>query len=212
MKQLEEKERAAAEVIRTAYRIFEGRLCLTTSFQKGGIVLLDIMRRVAEVRVPVILIDTRFLFDETLKFAAKVAAKYGVMLIREAGPKPLGGEPWRDPVACCARQKVETFRKAVAPYHAWMTAIRRDQTKKRAGAQELVFTTDGKLRIAPLLSWTAADIDAQTKRHQLPTHPLYSKGYASFGCWPCTTPILEGESDRAGRWRGCDREECGIHD
>lgn len=210
MSQLEKKEQAAIRTILAVHNIFASRLCVTTSFQKSGIVLLDLIFRRARVKIPVVTVDTRFLFDETKAFASDLVKRWGFMLIVEQAPKAAKESPYTD--ACCMRQKVEPFRKALKPYSAWLTAIRKDQTTKRANLEQLTLTSDGKVKVAPLLDWTAEDIDEQTKSRKLPVHPLYEKGYASIGCWPCTTPILEGEDDRAGRWRGCGKEECGIHE
>lgn len=119
--------------------------------------------------------------------------------------------PQQDPDLCCYIRKVQPMQVAMDKLDAWITGIRRDQTANRAQSQILEYKRDGLLRIAPLLNWTNADIENYILEYGLPRHPLPLKQYPSVGCKPCTRPIRPGESDRAGRWSGKGKTECGLH-
>jgi phosphoadenosine phosphosulfate reductase len=116
----------------------------------------------------------------------------------------------RDTDACCEIRKVAPLDRALRRWPVSITGRKRFQAATRAALE--VFEWDGdRLRVNPLAHWSAADLRAYMDAHDLPRHPLVAKGFKSIGCWPCTTPVAEGEDDRAGRWRGSDKLECGIH-
>lgn len=102
------------------------------------------------------------------------------------------------------------MQKALKDLKAWVTGIRRDQTPTRAQASILEWQ-DGLLKINPLLNWTKTDVDAYIRTYHLPSHPLTEKGYRSIGCAPCTQPVVAGQAERAGRWAGRGKTECGLH-
>jgi phosphoadenosine phosphosulfate reductase len=103
------------------------------------------------------------------------------------------------------------MQKALKDMKAWISGIRRDQTSVRAQAKILELQDDGLLKINPLLNWTKADIQSYSKEHRLPAHPLLQRGYGSIGCAPCTVAIGLNDDERAGRWSGREKVECGLH-
>ena len=94
---------------------------------------------------------------------------------------------------------------------AWITGIRKDQTNTRGNISFVQIDDMGLYKICPLADWTQKDIFRYIDVHKLPTHPLFAQGYMSIGCEPCTRPIFKDEDERAGRWAGQDKTECGIH-
>ena len=125
----------------------------------------------------------------------------------------LGDKLWeRHPDRCCELRKVAPLRAALARYDAWITAIRRDQTRDRAHA--LVVEEDrkfGLVKVNPLARWSSRAVWAYIREHDVPHNRLYEQGYARIGCWPCTPLVAPGEEPRAGRWRGQPKTECGLH-
>jgi phosphoadenosine phosphosulfate reductase len=119
--------------------------------------------------------------------------------------------PNNDPNLCCFLNKVQPMQKAMHGLKAWISGIRRDQTQERAHAQIIEVQKDGLVKINPLLNWTRQEVQAYIAEHQLPNHPLLEKGYRSIGCAPCTQPVQEGQDERAGRWAGKGKTECGLH-
>jgi len=119
--------------------------------------------------------------------------------------------PLDDPDLCCFIHKVQPMQRALKDMQAWISGIRRDQTPVRAQAQILELQEDGLLKINPLLNWTKEDVQRYAKEHRLPAHPLFQRGYRSIGCSPCTVAIGLNEDERAGRWAGRGKIECGLH-
>jgi phosphoadenosine phosphosulfate reductase len=119
--------------------------------------------------------------------------------------------PVADPNLCCFIHKVQPMQKALQDMKAWISGIRRDQTAVRAQARILELQGDGLLKINPLLNWTKEDIQKYAKEHRLPAHPLFQRGYRSIGCAPCTIAIGLNDDERAGRWSGNGKTECGLH-
>lgn len=123
---------------------------------------------------------------------------------------PFGALSMTDKDRCCFIRKVEPMARAVAPYRAWMTGRKQFQASTRESLP--VFESVGsRIRINPLARLQAADLKAYAEKHDLPPHPLIAQGYRSIGCMPCTRPVSEGEDQRAGRWAGSEKTECGIH-
>ena len=119
--------------------------------------------------------------------------------------------PLEDPNLCCYLHKVQPMQKALKDFKVWISGIRRDQTSVRAHAKILELQEDGLLKINPLLNWTKADVNRYMEENNLPSHPLYRKGYRSVGCAPCTIAIGVRDDERAGRWVGQGKVECGLH-
>ena len=207
----------ADAVLRWAVSAFAPeRLALVSAFGPGSIVLIDLLSRIG-ARVPVVFVDTLHHFPETLELAERVRERYDLELrvyrpaaSREDFEALHGPRLWeRDLERYQEVAKVEPFRRATAELDAWITGRRRDQsrTRERLHAVE----RDERVRVNPLASWTLADVWRSVLEHELPYNPLHDRGYASIGDEPLTTPIRPGEEERAGRWRGGDRTECGIH-
>ena len=208
--------RSPEEILAAVAPRFPGRIALACSFGAEDCVLLDLIGR-ARLPVDVFTLDTGFLFAETYALWARLEERYGLRIRAAKADLPpfdrSGPPPWeRDPDACCAARKVEPLRAALAALGAWVTGIRRDQTPDRANAQVVEWDPRfGLVKVNPLAAWTAADVAAHLARFEVPTNPLHAKGYLSIGCAPCTTPVNPGEDPRAGRWRGREKTECGLH-
>ena len=201
-------------LVEWAITAFPGRTVLTASFNTGGLVLAHLMSRL-DPRVPVIFLDTGLHFAETYAFKDEVAARYGLNLV-ELRPHTDPGPLYQtDPDRCCAIRKVEPLRRAMAGFDAWISALRRDQAQTRSAVDVLEYheADDGRpvVKVFPLAHWSREDVWRYIRAHELPTHPLLEQGYTSIGCWPCTRPTRPGEPERAGRWSGWGKTECGLH-
>ncbi|MDQ2093409.1 phosphoadenylyl-sulfate reductase [Rhodalgimonas zhirmunskyi] len=204
----------AQSVLAVALDRFEGRVALVSSFGAEAAVLLH-MLSVIDRTVPVLLLDTQLLFPETLAYQQELSARFGLSDVRRIKPDestdPDRTLHQRDSAACCHLRKTVPLERALGGFDAVLTGRKRFQTKERAGMRSFETGPDGRVRINPLANWNAEQIAAYAKAHDLPQHPLVARGFASIGCAPCTSPVREGEDPRAGRWRGEEREECGIH-
>jgi phosphoadenosine phosphosulfate reductase len=188
--------------------------CITSSFQAECVVLTHMLR---EVRpdIPVLFLDTFHHFAQTLAYRDELSARWGLNLINLRAQTPSVGL-WQaeSTEACCKRHKVEPLFSALEGYDTWFTALRRDQSASRANLkeEEPFKLPSGKMiaRVAPIAGWTAKDVWAYAKRHEIPLLPLYELGYTSIGCEPCTSVPFDPENPRSGRWQG-QKLECGIH-
>jgi phosphoadenosine phosphosulfate reductase len=197
---------------------FGDALLFTSSFGAGSGVLLHMWSRVAP-RLPVVFLDTGFLFDETLAYRDDLARRLGlrVEVVRPAVARDdflweHGADIMaRDPDFCCARNKVEPLQPWIRRARGWVSGLRRDQSGTRAAVPILQPTDDGPVKVHPLATVTAAEARAYMVEHAIPEHPLRAKRYLSIGCWPCTQPVPEGADERAGRWAGRGKTECGLH-
>lgn len=198
-------------------REFPGRIAVVSSFGSEAAVVLDLVTQV-DPSTPVIFLQTGKLFAETLPYRARLAKFLGLTDVRdiEADPAELvrqdpDGSLWqRDPDACCNLRKVRPLERALAGFDAWITGRKWTQGGVRS-ALETVEYVDGRLKINPLATWTREQVEAAFAARKLPPHPLVGEGYLSIGCEPCTSRVSPGEPLRAGRWRGRDKTECGIH-
>jgi phosphoadenylyl-sulfate reductase (thioredoxin) len=157
-------------------------------------------------------LDTGVLFPETYALWKDVETKYGVK-IHALKPVEVIDRLWeREPDRCCQLRKVEPLKRHLAGFEAWVTGIRREQSKDRANAQlveaDLKF---GLTKVNPLVAWTQKDVWRYVNDHGVPYNPLHDRGYPSIGCAPCTSSVAPGEDARAGRWRGQTKTECGLH-
>ncbi len=195
-----------------------GRIALVSSFGAESVVLLH-MISVLDRATPVLFIDTQMLFAETLAYQTEVAAQLGLSDVRtiRARPEALAAhDPDRvlhktDTDACCALRKTEPLERALAPFDAWITGRKRFQGQTRSHLDFFENEGDKRLKVNPLAHWRPSDVQDYIINNRLPRHPLVAKGYPSIGCAPCTSRVNEGEDPRAGRWRGQEKEECGIH-
>lgn len=205
---------APQEILALALDRFDGRIALVSSFGAEAAVLLH-MLSCLDPGVPVVMLDTRLLFAETLRYQVALSARLGLRDVRVITPDETGDPDRslhrRDTTACCALRKVAPLEQALRGFDATITGRKRFQTGQRAQMQPFEQDSNGRLRVNPLTEWTPDHIAAYFETHALPRHPLVAQGYPSIGCAPCTSPVARGEDSRAGRWRGEAREECGIH-
>lgn len=198
----------ASAVIRWAVDTFGDSLVLAASFE--DIVLIDLATKVAP-DIEVVFLDTEAHFPETLSFVDEVKDSYRLNLtVTKPGPDaaahPCGSEQ------CCQFRKVGPLRRAIQGRRAWMTSLKRSDGPTRADAPIVSWDEGfGLVKVNPLAAWTDHDIASYLADHDLPVHPLVSRGYRSIGCAPTTRPVAEGEDARAGRWSGLDKAECGLH-
>jgi len=207
-----------AEVIATALRtVGRERLALVSSFGTESAALLKVMVDV-DPAIPVIFLDTGWLFEETLAYRDTLIAKLGLRDVRSIKPseatlsrEDANRELWfSDPDACCRIRKVEPLARALKPFSAWINGRKRFQGGLRATIG--VVEDDGnRLKFNPFANVSRERIEAIYAAANLPPHPLAAKGYLSVGCMPCTSRTSPDEDARAGRWRGRPKTECGIH-
>ncbi|HLJ69874.1 MAG TPA: phosphoadenylyl-sulfate reductase [Roseiarcus sp.] len=208
----------AASLLRLAIQeLFPGRIALVSSFGADSAVLLHMVSEIDKA-TPVVFVDTGQLFPETLAYRDALCATLGLTNVIVATPNEAvlaKEDPEKflfadDPDRCCDIRKVLPLAEALEGYEAWITGRKSFQSVTRATLP--LFEAEGeRVKVNPLVGWSAGDILDYIKRAGLPPHPLVAKGYPSIGCLPCTTPVRPGEDGRAGRWRGRGKIECGIH-
>lgn len=194
-----------------------GRVAVVSSFGTESAVLLHLVAG-ADPATPVIFVDTLKMFEETLAYREELTERLGLVNSSVVRPDPAvlaakdeNGLRWSwDPDGCCEIRKVEPLRRAKQGLDAWISGRKAFQSVTRQNLPRFEIE-DGRLKVNPLGDWTKADLDAYFEEHELPRHPLEAQGYLSVGCQPCTTTVKPGEDPRAGRWRGWDKTECGIH-
>jgi len=196
-----------------------GKVALVSSFGAESVVLLHMLSQVAP-ETPVLFIDTLMLFPETLAYQRDLAARLALRDLRVIGPDRVAlfhADPdamlhRSNPDACCDLRKTQPLEAALAGLDGWITGRKRFQAGIRAGLARFEAEPEsGRIRLNPLADWSARDIADYMERHALPRHPLIARGFPSIGCMPCTSRVEPGEDIRAGRWRGRDKTECGIH-
>jgi phosphoadenylyl-sulfate reductase (thioredoxin) len=208
--------RPPEEILAAVAPRFPGRIALACSFGAEDDVLVEVIAR-HRLPVAIFTLDTGFLFPETQVLWSTLEARYGVTIAAAPADLPAldrtKAPPWEaDPDGCCHLRKVLPLRAKLATLGAWVTGIRRDQTPDRANARVVEWDARfGLVKVNPLAGWTAADVAAHVARFDVPVNPLHARGYASIGCAPCTSPVKPGEDPRAGRWRGREKTECGLH-
>ncbi|MET0371483.1 MAG: phosphoadenylyl-sulfate reductase [Sphingobium sp.] len=194
-----------------------GKVGVVSSFGTESAVLLDLVAK-ADPSVPVIFVDTLKMFGETLAYRDLLVERLGFTNSTTVTPDPAviaqkdaTGLRWSyDPDGCCDIRKVEPLARAKNGLDAWISGRKAFQSVTRQNLPRFEIE-DGRLKINPLGDWTKDDLDAWFDANDLPRHPLEAQGYLSVGCEPCTSRVLPGEDPRAGRWRGWDKVECGIH-
>jgi phosphoadenosine phosphosulfate reductase len=208
--------KAPAEILAVAAGRHPGRLGLACSFGAEDCLLVHLVAR-AELRIELFTLDTGYLFPETYALWKELEDRYRITIRAERtglpAPDPAGPQPWQvDPDACCEARKVVPLKAALSRYGGWVTGIRRDQTPERASARLIGWDARfGLEKVNPLAAWTSEQVWDQLKLGGVPVNPLHAQGYASIGCAPCTSPVKPGEDPRAGRWRGSEKKECGLH-
>jgi len=205
------------DVMAGALAEFPGEVAMVSSFGADSVVLLDMVAEL-DRNLPVLMIDTLMLFDETLAYQREVAETLGLTNVQHLQPAardldaldPDGTLHRRDPDACCVIRKVAPLDRISGRWPVTITGRKRFQGATRSTLEH--FEADGaRIKVNPLAHWSPREIGAYMDARGLPRHPLVAKGFRSIGCAPCTTPVADGEDDRAGRWRGSEKVECGIH-
>ena len=195
----------------------KGRIAIVSSFGAESAVLLHLAATV-DRDIPLIFVNTQKMFGETLAYRDELSERLGFTDLRVFRPDPYDraardktGLRWSyDPDGCCDIRKVAPLRRALQPFDAWLSGRKGFQAKTRTALPRFEID-EGRLKINPLADWSKADLDTYFDAHKLPRHPLEAEGYPSIGCSPCTSKVKPGEDPRAGRWRGWDKTECGIH-
>lgn len=210
------EEMTAGERVAFAAATFGDDLLFTSSFGADSGALLHLVS-VAAPKLPVVFIDTGFLFPETLTYRNALVTRLGLVL-RVVAPDlsradfdaRFGTEIQRvDPDTCCGLNKVLPLTPLRDRARAWLSGLRRTQGATRQDVR--VLEQDGHLvRVHPLADWTDADVAEYVAAHGIPAHPLTAAGYRSIGCAPCTAPSTASDP-RAGRWSWSPKAECGLH-
>ena len=213
------------EVLQWVATEFGARAAISSAFGPEGLVIIDIALRKVTPALPIFTIDTGFLFKETVELIRKVEQEYNITVERlhpeltpEQQAEQYGPELYRrEPDQCCHLRKVLPLRRKLPTLDAMVTGLRRSQGEHRQGAKmlQLQETPEGHryLKINPLAAWSKEEVWWYIISHQLPYNPLHDQGYPSIGCTPdcCTRAVREGEAERAGRWAGSTKKECGLH-
>jgi phosphoadenosine phosphosulfate reductase len=212
------------EILRWAWQRFGTRAAIGTSFQGAGLVMMDVARR-AGLAFPVFTLDTGLLFKETLELKKRLEHFFQFEiesltpdLTVEQQAESLGPELWkRDPDLCCTARKVVPLQTKLAGLDCWITGLRRQQSDSRAdvGIVEIYVFDEAAgrdiVKLNPMADWTRDAVWQHIRERQIPYNPLHDRGYRSIGCQPCTSLTGKGEDERAGRWTGFNKVECGIH-
>jgi phosphoadenosine phosphosulfate reductase len=209
------------EILRWAVAEYHPRLLFATAFGAEGCCVIHMLAEI-EPTVTVINLETGYQFPETLELRDRIRDRYGITVeyiypeLTVAEYEKEHGGPLYElrPDQCCHDRKILPLRQALARLapRAWISAIRKDQTDHRNRAEVVQWDAKFQLvKINPLLHWTRKDVWAFITRHNVPYNPLHDRDYPSIGCWPCTRPVGPGEDERAGRWAGKVKKECGLH-
>ena len=208
------------EIITWAHQRFAPHLTMATAFGPEGCVILSMLAKVAP-ETYVFNLDTGYQFAETLELREQIAQRYGIdvdmlqpeQTVAEYEAQHGGPLYQTNPTQCCFDRKVKVLRAAASKHQAWMSGIRRDQSTDSARAAIVEWDKKFNLvKISPLANWTKKDIWKRILDENIPYNPLHDQGFPSIGCWPCTRAVAAGETDeRAGRWSGTAKTECGLH-
>ena len=211
------------QLLEWAIRSFRSRFAVLTSFQKSGMVTVDMAAKI-EPSVRVITLDTGRLPEETYRMMEMIREHYGIQvemvasdaaeveqMQRRYGPNLF----YRDPALrrlCCEVRKVRPQRRKLAELDAYAVGLRRAQTESRSATLQAV-QVEGRWKLSPLAEWSNAQVNEYLRRNGVPEHPLYAAGYTSIGCGPCTRAVADGEEERSGRWwwEQDAAKECGLH-
>ncbi|MEC7637747.1 MAG: phosphoadenylyl-sulfate reductase [Verrucomicrobiota bacterium] len=203
---------------------FGDKAAIGTSFQGSGLVIIDHAIRNG-CNFPIFTIDTGLLFPETLELKKKLEDFWDVKIqgvhpeqTIEEQKKTMGPELWKtNPDSCCQMRKVLPLQSRLSSLDVWITGLRRGQSDQRKSTNVLEMYEFDKLResyifkLNPMVNWSREKVWSYIKDHNIPYNTLHDKGYRSIGCWPCTKAISDGQDERAGRWEGFNKTECGIH-
>lgn len=198
--------------------VLAGDVAIVSSFGADSAVLLHMVSEI-NPDLPVYFLETGKHFPETLDYVETLKQRLGLTNVISLQPDAADverfdpyGDLWEtDPDSCCHIRKTEPLEPILEQYGGWITGRKRYQTKERGVLPHFELTSDDRIKVNPLAYWSDAEVVAYRLAHDLPEHPLYAKGFKSIGCAPCTSAVADGEDARAGRWRGLDKKECGIH-
>jgi phosphoadenosine phosphosulfate reductase len=209
------------EILRQAVRDYHPRLLMATAFGAEGCCVIHMLAEI-EPSVTFINLETGYQFPETLELRERIRQRYGITVEYVRPEQSVAeyesehGGPLYElrPDQCCHDRKIAPLRRALERHapRAWISAIRKDQTADRGQADVIQWDAKFNLvKVNPLLNWTKKDVWAFIMKHDVPYNPLHDRDYPSIGCWPCTRSVGAGEDDRAGRWAGKVKKECGLH-
>ena len=212
------------ELLCWCWNYFGDKAAIGTSFQGSGLVIIDHALRNG-CNFPIFTIDTGLLFPETLELKKKLENFWDVKIQSvhpeqtiEEQKKTMGPELWKtNPDSCCQMRKVLPLQSRLSSLDVWITGLRRGQSDQRKSTNVLEMYEFDKLResyifkLNPMVNWSREKVWSYIKDHKIPYNTLHDKGYRSIGCWPCTKAISDGQDERAGRWEGFNKTECGIH-
>jgi len=207
------------EIIAWGAERFGQKLTMGTAFGPEGCVILYLLSQIAP-DTPVFNLDTGYQFQETLDVRDQIHERFGidVELLKpehtvEQYEQLHGGPLYKtNPTQCCFDRKIKVLKQASLGKHAWISAIRRDQSPDRAKASIVGWDKKfGLVKLNPLANQTKSWVWRMITEHNIPYNVLHDQGYTSVGCWPCTRAVLAGEDERAGRWSGTEKTECGLH-
>lgn len=201
------------EILEWTLSHFPKRTVLTASFSGAGVALVHMLAKIDRT-VPVVFLNTGFLFPETIALKDEFVSKYGVN-VEEIKPEFDPGPLYEtDTDACCHIRKVVPMERAMSRYIAWISALRRDQSATRRDVsvvEDTEFAGRPIVKVHPLATWTGPKVWKYIHDNKILYNPLHDQGYKSIGCWPCTRRTGDGEDERAGRWSGTGKTECGLH-
>jgi phosphoadenosine phosphosulfate reductase len=212
------------DILRWAWERFGRRAAIGTSYQGAGLVMMHLAKQ-AGIQFPVFTLDTGLLFKETLELKDRLENFFGFKieslvpdLTVEQQAEAQGPELWkRDPDLCCTMRKVMPLQGKLGELDCWITGLRRQQSDARAGTGIVeIYAFDeasGRdiVKLNPMAAWTREAVWKYIHQHKIPYNPLHDQGYRSIGCQPCTGRTGDGDHERAGRWTGFNKVECGIH-
>jgi phosphoadenosine phosphosulfate reductase len=189
---------------------------MSSSFGAQSAVLLHMLVEI-DPSVPVLFLDTGFLFKETLQFKEDLKKRFKLNIKEfRATPEQMAvvkkrlSDPNNTPGMCCDDTKVDLMKRSLEGVTCWIAGLRRSQSSTRKGIDIVEEYGSGLIKVHPIANWSSRDVYDYMKKHDLPFHPLWEKGYTSIGCEPCTSLPLAGD-ERSGRWAGQSKTECGIH-
>lgn len=207
------------QILQWAVNRLAPRFTMATAFGPEGMTIIHMLAEIAP-ETPIFNLETGYQFAETLQLRDKIAQRYGICvelkkpeLTVEQYEALHGGPVYNsDPGQCCHDRKIIVLRQAVVGMHGWASAIRRDQSPDRANTPIVGWDKKFNLiKVSPLANWTHKNVWDLITKHNIPYNPLHDQGYPSVGCWPCTRAVMFGEDERAGRWSGTEKTECGLH-
>ena len=207
------------ELLQWLWQNYGKGVVLGTGFGPSGIILIHHLKK-AGLTIPIFYLDTGLFFDETYQLKEKIERELDVQFTRVSTDLSLedqavqyGSELWRNnPNKCCFLRKILPLQQYLADKEVWITGVRRSQSQARKQTKMFEWDPMNKvMKVNPLVSWTSEDVWSFIKIFKLPYNKLHESGYRSIGCSPCTQPVLPHEDERAGRWAGMNKTECGIH-